>query len=143
MGIGRICSQKERKDSEKSKSDCDTDVIVPYDGGDIWIKRIASPAYNNTGQLTIGIDTCSGIKTNVQRLVYRHSPTGFNFGYGGSGPADLALNICRMFCKDDQFADSIYKEFKFKFCATGENELVIPVTAITEFIQSKKKVYEP
>jgi hypothetical protein len=22
-----------------------------------------------------------------------HSPTGFEFGYGGSGPADLALNI--------------------------------------------------
>lgn len=26
-----------------------------------------------------------------------HSPTGFEFGYGGSGPADLALNILAAF----------------------------------------------
>jgi hypothetical protein len=31
-----------------------------------------------------------------QRLVY-HSPTGFEWGYGGSGPADLALNILALF----------------------------------------------
>jgi len=26
--------------------------------------------------------------------VYNHSPDGFNWGYGGSGPAQLALAIC-------------------------------------------------
>ncbi|RKZ08822.1 hypothetical protein DRQ25_08140 [Candidatus Fermentibacteria bacterium] len=31
--------------------------------------------------------------TNVPWLVIDHSPTGFNWGYGGSGSADLALNI--------------------------------------------------
>lgn len=31
-----------------------------------------------------------------QRFVY-HSPTGFQWGYGGSGPADLALNILGLF----------------------------------------------
>jgi len=31
-----------------------------------------------------------------QRFVY-HSPTGFEWGYGGSGPADLALNILGLF----------------------------------------------
>ncbi len=34
-----------------------------------------------------------GVNTNVPRLVAHHSPTGFNFGYDGSGPADLALNL--------------------------------------------------
>lgn len=31
--------------------------------------------------------------TNVPHTVIHHSPTGFEWGYGGSGPADLALNI--------------------------------------------------
>lgn len=31
--------------------------------------------------------------TNVPHLVTHHSPTGYEWGYGGSGPADLALNI--------------------------------------------------
>lgn len=33
------------------------------------------------------------VLTNVPRLVTEHSPSGYEFGYGGSGPADLALNI--------------------------------------------------
>lgn len=31
--------------------------------------------------------------TNVPLSVIEHSPTGFSWGYAGSGPADLALNI--------------------------------------------------
>jgi hypothetical protein len=31
--------------------------------------------------------------TNVPHLVTHHSPTGYEWGFGGSGPADLALNI--------------------------------------------------
>ena len=38
-------------------------------------------------------DTASHIQTNVPWTVIRHSPDGFNWGYNGSGPADLALNI--------------------------------------------------
>lgn len=31
--------------------------------------------------------------TNVPHLVTQHSPTGYEWGYAGSGPADLALNM--------------------------------------------------
>ena len=31
--------------------------------------------------------------TNVPRIVVHHSPAGFEWGYRGSGPSDLALNI--------------------------------------------------
>lgn len=30
---------------------------------------------------------------NVPQVIVQHSPTGFEWGYGGSGPADLALNV--------------------------------------------------
>lgn len=38
----------------------------------------------------------NGTATNIPSLVTHHSPTGFEWGYGGSGPADLALNICEL-----------------------------------------------
>jgi hypothetical protein len=34
------------------------------------------------------------VRTNVPHIVVEHSPTGFLWGYSGSGPSDLALNIC-------------------------------------------------
>lgn len=34
------------------------------------------------------------VKTNVPHYVEMGSPDGFEFGYGGSGPHDLALNAC-------------------------------------------------
>lgn len=37
------------------------------------------------------------VKTNVPHLVVHHSPDGFEWGYGGSGPSDLALNICEYY----------------------------------------------
>lgn len=36
--------------------------------------------------------------TNVPWSCKHHSPTGFAWGYAGSGPADLALNILNAFC---------------------------------------------
>ena len=38
-------------------------------------------------------DTGCTVGTNVPWTVVKNSPYGFNFGYGGSGPADFALNI--------------------------------------------------
>src|SRR5512139_3864382 len=37
-----------------------------------------------------------GVWTNALHLVMHHSPTGFEWGYAGSGPADLALNVVEM-----------------------------------------------
>lgn len=43
-----------------------------------------------------------------------HSPTGFQWGYGGSGPAQLALAICADALGDDERAMAIYQRFKFR-----------------------------
>jgi len=34
-----------------------------------------------------------GIETNIPHRVVEHSPSGYEWGFAGSGPADLALNI--------------------------------------------------
>jgi len=36
------------------------------------------------------------VSTNVPHHIVHHSPTGFEWGYGGSGPADLALNLAEL-----------------------------------------------
>jgi hypothetical protein len=48
--------------------------------------------YRNGDRMTGG-----DIQTNVPHVCIHHSPTGFEFGYHGSGPADLALNILEVY----------------------------------------------
>ena len=60
---------------------------------------------------------------SIQRLeprndLYDHSPDGFNWGYGGSGPAQLALALCADVMQDDARALRIYQTFKRTFVAT-------------------------
>ena len=41
-----------------------------------------------------------------------HSPSGFEWGYGGSGPAQLALALLADACGDDETALRHYQQFK-------------------------------
>jgi len=50
--------------------------------------------------------------------LWNHSPTGFNWGYGGSGPAQLALAILADHLGNDQVAESLHQEFKWAKIAT-------------------------
>jgi hypothetical protein len=43
-----------------------------------------------------------------------HSPTGFEWSYGGSGPAQLALALLGDWLADDGQALALYQAFKFK-----------------------------
>jgi hypothetical protein len=43
-----------------------------------------------------------------------HSPTGFEWGYGGSGPAQLALALAADLLGDDDRAQEMYQRLKFK-----------------------------
>ena len=43
-----------------------------------------------------------------------HSPTGFEWGYAGSGPAQLALALAADVLKDDDRALRVYQRLKFE-----------------------------
>lgn len=47
-----------------------------------------------------------------------HSPTGFEWGYGGSGPAQLALAILADALGNDGRALRLHQRFKFKVIAS-------------------------
>lgn len=50
--------------------------------------------------------------------VWNHSPTGFNWGYAGSGPAQLALAILLAAGVDEERAIRLHQHFKAEHIAT-------------------------
>ena len=56
--------------------------------------------------------TVNGQPLNPRLDLWNHSPTGFEFGYGGSGPAQLALALLADCC-GDKAALAYYQEFKW------------------------------
>jgi hypothetical protein len=49
--------------------------------------------------------------------VWNHSPDGFNWGYGGSGPAQLALAVFLALTRDKSVAMVVYQGFKWDIIA--------------------------
>lgn len=123
-GYGPVCRAKvgAREPSEYSgKTFTDEHDATPLDSG-IVIRRNEEAVF-----------------TNVPHLIVDHSPDGFEFGYGGSGPADLALNIIEVVLRREGYQGEIYEpsygrghcfkdayyihqEFKWKFIASIPRE---------------------
>jgi uncharacterized protein DUF6166 len=58
-----------------------------------------------------------GRALNPRLDLRNHSPTGFNWGYGGSGPAQLALAILAHFTGNANWALRHYQDFKAEILA--------------------------
>jgi hypothetical protein len=61
--------------------------------------------------------TVDGRPLNPRLDLWNHSPTGFEWGYGGSGPAQLALALLADCLGDDDEAVSLHQDFKSAFVA--------------------------
>ena len=65
-------------------------VRVQPEAGTLYYEGVRDP----DGTIHVWFINEKGRKTVVPHIAL-HSPTGFNWGYGGSGPADLALALTR------------------------------------------------
>ncbi len=54
--------------------------------------------------------------------LFNHSPDGFEWGYGGSGPAQLALAILFDFTEDESFSIEFHQKFKHDFVMNFRHE---------------------
>ncbi|MGH7979968.1 MAG: DUF6166 domain-containing protein [Limisphaerales bacterium] len=61
--------------------------------------------------------TVDGRPLPERKDLYNHSPTGFEWGYGGSGPAQLALALLADHLGDGDQALALYQEFKRRVVA--------------------------
>lgn len=121
----------------------DINVSLIMEGKDI---------YNERGDLLR-----TDIWTNAPHLVVQHSPDGFNFGYGGSGPADLALNVVEWIIrnkmdyrgvKDRKIFNvtwNIHQEFKWKFISTADahSRTEIPMGDLIDFVKKQVMALDP
>ena len=63
------------------------------------------------------IVTVNGRRLNPRHDLWNHSPTEFEWGYGGSGPAQLALAMLADHCGNDEQALNFYHRFKWAVIA--------------------------
>ena len=63
------------------------------------------------------IVTVDGRPLNPRLDLWNHIPTGFEWGYGGSGPAQLALAILTDHLGDDEQAFNFHHRFKWAVIA--------------------------
>lgn len=75
------------------------------------------------------------LDARYSQKICNHSPTGFNWGYGGSGPAQLALAILMKYLPVEE-AYEYYQDFKFLFVAN------LPQTDFNVTIDLKKIIQQ-
>ena len=88
----------------------------------LYIGKRFGPAIIDPKRVSVEVD---GSKHDLSPRtdLCNHSPDGFNWGYGGSGPAQLALAILADFLQNDEKAIQLYQKFKFRVIASiQENE---------------------
>lgn len=71
--------------------------------------------------------------------IAKHSPTGFNWGYPGSGPAQLALAILLDVTGDKKLAQGLYQEFKRDIIAAFGDHLCLTEMEVKAWIVYKTK----
>lgn len=125
-GMGPQCAGKAAR-ADHGKTDLDDTVLF-----NPMVEYIFPVKY--PGAIRLWRDDAGTARCNIPIRFYFHSPTGIEWGYGGSGPADLALNILVCFLSSNA-AFGLHQRFKEDFIvplpnAGGE----IPLRAIQEWI---------
>ncbi len=62
--------------------------------------------------------TVNGLPLSPRLDLWNHSPTGFECGYGGSGPAQLALALLADHLKNDDEVVALHQRFKHEVVAS-------------------------
>ena len=77
------------------------------------MKRYAGRREGHAAEVTV-----NGHRLNPQLDLWNHSPTGFEWGYGGSGPAQLALALLANHLGNNDAAVSLQQDFKSQVVAS-------------------------
>ena len=89
------------------------------------------------------IVTVDGRRLNPRLDLWNHSPTGFEWGYCGSGPAQLALAILADHCGNEEQALNFYQRFKWAVIAELPGRRWILTSLDIDQILQKLREAEP
>ena len=94
----------------------------------------------DVGPVTVMVEVVQDgkvLRTYALRHVVRHSPDEFQWGYAGSGPADLARSILIDLVGKDE-ADGHYQDFKAAFIAPVKGDLSIDESSVRTWLEERK-----
>lgn len=137
-GMGQVCASKSAAQAHGHENETN-------------VRHVDTP-------IALGVvlrrDKQGNIHTNAPHLVRHHSPTGLEFGYAGSGPADLSLNIIEAVLRQTgysgekteplwdgnrvfQLAWNLHQAFKFDVIAPLQgDEHIIDYPAIQSWLEA-------
>ena len=100
----------------------------------IYFGKRLQPEQGTAGNVKIWIeDKKQGIENGRLRHHVYHSPTGHNWGYGGSGPAELAKDILWDYFGKEPTSE-LYQQFKWDFVAKFKDEWQVSEMGIDNWI---------
>ena len=86
------------------------------------------------------IVTVDGRRLNPRFDLWNHSPTGFEWGYVGSGPAQLALALLADHLGDGEQALNLYQRFKWLVVSElPEREWILTSDQIEQSVQELRE----
>ena len=89
-----------------------------------------------------GIDTektSKPLDVKPSLAIVNHSPTGFNWGYNGSGPAQLALAILLELTDDATLSQRHYQRFKSEVIAHMPDKWQMPENKVWDWLKANYK----
>jgi len=98
-------------------------------------KRLGPRELSSDVKVIVSEQHDDGMECLIRPLKHyiRHSPTGFEWGYAGSGPADLALSILWNFLGKEP-SRILYMDFKTRFVARWKDKWEITEQQIKDWI---------
>ena len=105
---------------------------------DVWCEEVGFEAVGDVALSNSSrrpLPDCSHVRN--------HSPSGFEWGYGGSGPAQLALALLVDALGDPELAQTYYHEFKFEVIVKWNSSWTISAEEIRRFVASRASEDSP
>ena len=102
------------------------------DGAEVWVEE---------AQFKSGPDSSATAPRPLplHRELRDHSPTGFAWGYSGSGPAQLALALAMDATGDAELALRHYQDLKRRLVASWQGDWEITAQQVREFLVAAER----
>ena len=101
---------------------------------EVWVEESAVRIIGDAA-----VNEASRRKLPLHLEIRNHSPTGFEWGYGGSGPAQLALALLVDALGDAELAQTHYQNFKRTVVSCWANSWTVTAKEICEFVAARSK----
>lgn len=114
------------------------DACQIYPGTLYYAKRVSECGGQPVWKRLLPDGMPSRISPKPSQRLWNHSPDGFQWGYGGSGPAQLALALLLDATTDPDIARTLHQAFKWEFISGWGKEWSVTRADILIWVRSKR-----